>query len=170
MLRQGQTAPEFTLPGAQGDNIDTHGLAEYTDNGWTTVLAFYPLDFHPDCTDRLCALRDVDWLTVEDSVAVLGIGADGVYSHQRFAAENRIDFPLLSDADGRVAAAYGVGTDTFDGHRGVPKTALFVVDPYRVVQYAWNADGPDDSPDIDAARKATNCRDGSCARPDDTPG
>jgi peroxiredoxin len=131
MLRTGQTAPGFTLPGAAGDAIDDHALAEYVDNGWHVVLVFYPFDFHPACVSRMCAVRDADWLTLLDDTAVLGVGADSVYAHQRFAREYDIGFPLLSDADGRVAEAYGVLEEAFEGHRAVPGMALFVVDPDR---------------------------------------
>ncbi|WP_152043252.1 redoxin domain-containing protein [Salinigranum salinum] len=60
MLRVGQTAPGFTLPGAAGDNVDEHALAEYVDNGWHVVLVFYPFDFHPACVSQWCTIRDAD--------------------------------------------------------------------------------------------------------------
>lgn len=42
MLRVGQQAPDFTLPGVVGGRIDAHGLSEYTENGWAVVVVFYP--------------------------------------------------------------------------------------------------------------------------------
>jgi peroxiredoxin len=167
MLRIGQTAPDFTLPGAAGDNVDDHALAEYVDNGWHVVLVFYPFDFHPACASQLCTVRDADWLTLLDGTAVLGVGADSVYAHQRFAREHAIDFPLLSDSDGRVAAAYGVCEPEFEGHRAVPGMALFVVDPDRRIQFAWQGDTAEAEPDFDAVEKATRCRGDACATPDD---
>lgn len=41
MLRTGQRAPTFELPGAGGGRMDTHALAEYADNGWAVVLVSY---------------------------------------------------------------------------------------------------------------------------------
>ncbi len=162
MLRIGQQAPDFTLPGAAAGSIDTHGLSEYTERGWTVVLVFYPFDFHPACTDQWCSLRDADWLTVLDDVVVLGVGSDGSYAHREYAVQNNIQFPLLSDTDGQVSQAYGVLTEEFEGHRDVPKRATFVVDPDRVIQFAWAARGPEEQPDLDALQKATNCRDDEC--------
>jgi len=162
MLRVGQEAPDFTLPGATGGTIDTHTLSEYTEREWAVVVVFYPFDFHPACTDQWCSLRDADWLTLLDDVVVLGVGADGAYSHREYAAKHNIGFPLLSDTDGGVSEAYGVVSEEFEGHRGIPERATFVVDPDRVVQFAWSADGPQDQPDMDDLRKATNCRDGQC--------
>lgn len=61
MIRVGQRAPNSILPGAAAGTIETHGISEYTDRGWAVVLVFYPLDFHPACTDQWCSLRDADW-------------------------------------------------------------------------------------------------------------
>ena len=163
MIRIGQEAPDFTLPGAAAGTIETHGLSEYTDRGWAVVLVFYPFDFHPACTEQWCSLRDADWLTLLDDVVVLGIGADGAYSHREYATKNNIQFPLLSDTDGQVSRAYGVLAEEFEGHRDVPERATFVVGPHRIVQYAWSARSPEEQPDLEALRKATNCRDNPCA-------
>jgi peroxiredoxin len=161
MLRTGQEAPPFTLVGAAGDNVAEHSLDEYLDAGWTVVLVFYPFDFHPACIDRLCTLRDADWLTVLEDVAVLGVGTDGAYSHRRFGAAYDLQFPLLSDADGHVAAAYGARHDELEGHRGVARSALFVVDPGGTVRYAWAAADPGDAPDFDAVERAARSADGA---------
>ncbi|WP_372912669.1 redoxin domain-containing protein [Salinigranum sp.] len=120
MLETGQTAPDFRLPGTAGADIDDHTLSEYVDRGWSVVLVFYPFDFHPACVSQWCTLRDADWLTVLDDTVVVGVGADSVYAHRQFAREYNVDFPLLSDSDGRVAEAYGVPRT---GVRGPPPGA-----------------------------------------------
>lgn len=129
MLQTGQQAPTFELPGAGGGRIDTHGLTEYTDNGWAVVVVFYPFDFHPTCTSQMCTLRDSEALSLLENTVVLGVSTDGAYSHRAFAEQHRIDFPLLSDSDGRVAEAYGVRADEMNDHRGVARSAVFVIDP-----------------------------------------
>lgn len=166
MLQIGQDAPEFELLGATGDNVDTHSLSEYTENGWVVVLAFYPFDFHPACIDQLCALRDAGWLTLVDGTVVLGVGTDSVYSHRAFGMQERIEFPLLCDSDGAVARTYGVFRDEFERHRGVAGPALFVVDPEHTIQYAWRGDDPEERPDMGTVENATNCVDGECSLPD----
>ena len=163
MIRVGQRAPNSILPGAAAGTIETHGISEYTDRGWAVVLVFYPFDFHPACTDQWCSLRDADWLTLLDDVVVLGVGADGAYAHREYADKHNIQFPLLSDTDGQVSQAYGVLTEEFENHRDVPSRATFVVDPDRIVQFAWSARSPDEQPDLDALREATNIRDGARA-------
>ncbi|MFB6111737.1 MAG: redoxin domain-containing protein [Halobacteriaceae archaeon] len=160
MLRVGQDAPEFTLPGAAAGTVDKHSLSEYTDRGWAVILVFYPFDFHPACTDQWCSLRDADWLTLLEDVVVLGIGSDGAYAHREYAQRHNIQFPLLSDTDGQVSRAYGVLAEAFEGHRAVPGRATFVVGPERTVQFAWSAESPDEQPDMEALERATQRRDG----------
>lgn len=167
MLRIGQTAPPFSLPGTAGEDVDDHRLAEYTDNGWGVVLVFYPFDFHPARVSRLCTIRDAGWLTLLDDTVVLGIGADSVHAHRRFAREYTIEFPLLSDTDGRVAEAYGVREDEFEGHRSVPGMALFVVDHGGRIQFAWRGDAADAEPDFDAVENAVRCRGDECDVPEE---
>ena len=91
------------------------------------------------------------------------MGSDGAYAHREYATKHNIQFPLLSDTDGQVSQAYGVLTEEFEGHRDVPSRATFVVDADRVVQFAWSARSPDEQPDLDGLRKATNCRNDECA-------
>jgi peroxiredoxin len=159
MLRVGQDAPDFTLPGSAAGTVDTHGLSEYTDRGWSVVLVFYPFDFHPACTDQWCSLRDADWLTLLEDVVVLDVGSDAVYAHREYADEHNIQFPLLSDTDGRVSRAYDVLAEEFEEHRDVPGRATYVIDPDHVVRFAWSATSPDEQPDLDALREATNVGD-----------
>jgi peroxiredoxin len=99
---------------------------------------------------------------------VLGIGADSVHAHRRFAREYNVDFPLLSDTDGTVAAAYGVLEDEFEGHRDVPGMALFVVDPGGRIQFAWRGDDADADLDFDTVEKAARCRGDECDVPDES--
>ncbi|VTT86385.1 Alkyl hydroperoxide reductase subunit C-like protein [Halorubrum sp. DM2] len=166
MLQTGQTAPTFELPGAGGGRIDTHALTEYTDNGWAVVAVFYPFDFHPVCTTQMCTLRDSETLSLLENTVVLGISTDGVYSHRAFAKKHRIDFPLLADSDGRAAEAYGVRVDEIEDHRGVARSAVFVIDPDRTVQYAWRSEEPDDEADLEAVERAARCHGDECALPD----
>ncbi len=166
MLQTGQRAPTFELPGAGGGRIDTHSLTEYTDNGWAVVVVFYPFDFHPVCTTRMCTLRDSETLSLLENTVVLGISTDGAFSHRTFAEKHRIDFPLLSDSGGRVAEAYGVRADELDDHRGVARSAVFVIDPDREIQYAWRSEETADEPDLSAVERAAHCHGDECELPD----
>ncbi|MEF8785506.1 MAG: redoxin domain-containing protein [Haloarculaceae archaeon] len=167
MLQIGQNAPDFELPGVVGGNIDTHALTEYTDNGWAVVVVFYPFDFHPVCTTQMCTLRDSETLSMVENTVVLGVSTDSVYSHRSFGEEYRIDFPLLSDSDGTVAEAYGIQVDEIDNHREVARSAVFVIDPGRQIQYTWQSEADDDEPDLGAIERATNCHGDTCEIPEE---
>jgi peroxiredoxin len=152
MIQTGSVAPDFDLAGADAGSIDRHSLADYVDRGWTTVLVFYPFDFHPGCVAQWCALRDTEWLTLVEDVVVLGVGSDSAYSHRAFAEEYDLQFPLLADYDGSVSAAYGALLAEFDGHPRVPGPAMVVVAPDRTVSYVWSGNDFANAPDPETLR------------------
>lgn len=153
MLSEGTEAPSFALPGYHDGTVEEFALADYVGED-VVVLAFYPMDFSPTCTEELCSLRDIDLLTLMDDVTILGISGDSVHSHRAFAEENALEFPLLSDSLGAVAAEYGVRHEELDGHLQVPMRALFVVDERGRIAYAWRTEDPTVQPDMDALRDA----------------
>lgn len=167
MLAVGDTAPEFELPGAAAGRIDTHSLSEYTEHDWAVVLVFYPFDFHPSCTTRMCLLRDAEGLSLTENTVILGVSTDSAFSHRAFSEQHRIDFPLLSDREARVAAAYDVRVEEIQEHPSVARSALFVVDPDRQIQYAWQSESVDDTPDLSVVNRATDCHGDRCSLPED---
>ena len=102
-LKVGDPAPEFEAASDDGSTIRLRDL-----RGKKIVLYFYPKDDTPGCTKEACAFRDgIDALTDKGAV-VLGVSIDSAASHQRFREKYRLNFPLLSDPDRRIAEAYGV--------------------------------------------------------------
>lgn len=121
----------------------THTAIEYTENGWAVVV-FYPFDFHPGCTTQMCTLRDSETLSMAENTVVLGIATDSAYGHRAFSDDHRLGYPLLSDSGGQVARAYGVLVDEIGGYQGVARSAVYVIDPDREIQYAWQSETADD--------------------------
>lgn len=142
-------APGFTLPGTDGDVIETYDLSTFTTAG-ATILIFYPFDFSPICTKELCEFRDAEWLTFTPDVDVLGISTDSAYAHQRFSQENDLNFPLLSDTSGTVIDEYGVRYDEWEGHREVSKRALMILDDDQRIRYRWETEDANDNPPLAA--------------------
>jgi thioredoxin-dependent peroxiredoxin len=99
---EGSAAPYFELQDQHGK---VHRLTDYA--GRWLVLYFYPRDDTPGCTEQACRLRDDIGVLGDLDAAVAGVSVDDVASHAAFAEKYRLPFPLLADADGRVAAAYG---------------------------------------------------------------
>src|SRR3990167_7705961 len=96
-------APEFTLKDQNGYE---HGLKQY--QGEFIVLYFYPKDDTPGCTTEACSFRDELNNLKEHHVQVLGVSADTIESHKKFADKFKLNFPLLADMDKKVVNAYGV--------------------------------------------------------------
>jgi peroxiredoxin len=152
MLEDGAEVPRFRLPGTHDGEVDQFALKEYVGDA-VVVLCFYQADFGPHCSPRDCWLQELDLLALQRNVTVLGVGPDTAYSHRAFADRANLDMPLLADTAGTAAEAFGV-LDEFEGHRRVPRRAVFVVDDRGVVRYAWEAGERDERPDVDAVREA----------------
>lgn len=125
----GDVAPEFTLPGTGARN---YSLSQF--RGSPVVLVFYPGDNTPVCTKQLCTYNDELSQFAGLSAQVLGISAQDVASHEKFAAKHGFQFPLLADVDKAVHRAYGVL-----GLMEMPRRSVFVVDGAGVIRYAHRA-------------------------------
>jgi peroxiredoxin Q/BCP len=125
----GDKAPQFTLQATGGAEI---ALSDFA--GRAVVLVFYPGDDTPVCTKQLNSYND-DLAEFEALDAqVLGISAQSVASHEKFAGKHGFKFPLLSDPDKTVAGLYGTL-----GPLGFPRRSVFIVDADGVVRYAHRA-------------------------------
>lgn len=153
MLSYQKTAPDFTLPGTEGDQIEKYNLQSHTEEG-AVVLVFYPFDFSPVCSEVLCAFRDAEFLTFSENIDVFGVSLDSCYSHQRFIEEYDLSFPLLSDTVGHVTEQYGLAYDEWEYHQGVPKRALVVIDDTNTVRYTWKTEDAYESPTLDDLQDA----------------
>ncbi len=103
MLKIGQKAPDFSLPSADGKPTRLMDL-----RGKKVVLYFYPKDNTPGCTKEACAFNDGLSDLTKLGAVVLGVSADSVESHTKFAGKYKLKFPLLSDEAKEVIDAYGV--------------------------------------------------------------
>jgi Peroxiredoxin len=66
-----------------------------------------------------------------ENTEVLGISANMPFSQKAFADFAKINYPLLSDRDGKVMQAFGV----YDEPRRIAKRAYVIIDKDGVVQY-----------------------------------
>jgi peroxiredoxin Q/BCP len=101
-LAPGDEAPDFTLPDADGNKVT---LSSY--RGQRVIIYFYPAAMTPGCTKQACDFRDSLSSLAAAGLAVIGISPDGPAKLARFRDKEGLNFPLLSDADRSVLAAYG---------------------------------------------------------------
>ena len=102
MLEAGASAPDFTLPDEDGNEVTLSEL-----RGQTVVLYFYPRADTPGCTTQACGIRDRGADYAAAGARVLGVSPDEVAAVKKFAGKFDLDFTLLADADHAVADAYG---------------------------------------------------------------
>jgi peroxiredoxin Q/BCP len=126
VIRAGETAPDFTLPGTGGKD---YALSSY--RGQNVVLAFYPGDDTTVCTRQLNTYNDSLASFAGLDAQLLGISPQGIQSHEAFAAKHGLAFPLLADEDKAVGGSYGIL-----GPLGFYRRSVFVVGPDGVVRYA----------------------------------
>mgnify|MGYP001072991963 CR=1 FL=1 len=133
-LHVGDKAPEFALPSSAGGEVSLAGL-----RGKKVVLYFYPKDNTPGCIKEACGFRDADAELNEAGLVVLGVSADSIESHDKFAAKFGLDFPLLSDAEKIVSIAYGAwGEKNVYGKKTIGmKRMTFLIDEEGRLARVW---------------------------------
>jgi len=99
----GKAVKDFSLPSTGGG---TFRLSEQ--RGKKLVLYFYPKDNTPGCTVEGTAFRDRYKEFAKAGAEVVGVSRDSVKSHEGFKAKMKFPFALLSDADERLCAQFGV--------------------------------------------------------------
>ena len=132
-LEAGSLAPDFTLPDKDGK---AHSLSNY--RGQKVILYFYPAASTPGCTTQSCDFRDNMASLQAAGYVVLGLSKDKLPALQKFAENENLGFPLLSDEDLTVHNAYGAfGEKSMYGKTvmGVIRST-FVVDENGVLAHA----------------------------------
>ena len=101
-LVENSPAPEFTLADKDGNTVS---LSDF--RGKKVILYFYPAASTPGCTTQACDFRDNMVSLQSAGYVVLGVSKDKGAALQKFATEENLSFPLLSDPDLAVHNAYG---------------------------------------------------------------
>jgi peroxiredoxin len=135
MIEPGAPAPDFTLRDQDGDEVSLGDL-----KGQTVVLAFYPLDFSPVCTDQLNVYQEVLPELERRGVRMYGVSVDSAFCHKAFQDHLGISIPLLSDFEpkGEVARRYGV----YNEERGLNQRALVMIGADGLVEWAHLSPSP----------------------------
>src|SRR6266513_386338 len=129
-LPPGTEAPEFRLPSTPDQTVS---LNEF--RGRPVILAFYPEDWSPVCSDQLALYQELLPEFQKFNAELLGISVDGIWSHLAFSKDRNLHFPLLSDFEpkGAVAKKYGA----YRRHDGMAERALFVIDGNGIIDWSY---------------------------------
>ena len=132
MVEVGQVATGFTLPADDGSRVSLQDF-----RGKKVVLYFYPKDDTPGCTKEACSFRDNLGRVTTKGAVVLGVSRDDEDSHVKFKEKYHLNFPLLSDTDGRVTEAYGVWQEkNLYGRKsmGIVRTTFLIDEKGRIAK------------------------------------
>ncbi|GID32951.1 peroxiredoxin [Paractinoplanes brasiliensis] len=126
----GAPAPDFALKDQNNQPVrlaDFHGRK-------AVLLVFYPFTFTGTCQGELAEIRDRLPDYQNDTVQVLAVSVDSVYSHKVWAMQEGFDFPLLADfwPHGAVAQSYGV----FNSGGGMANRGTFLIDSAGIIRFA----------------------------------
>ena len=129
MLEQGIPAPDFELYSTPDQKLRLSELF-----GKKIILAFYPSDFSPVCSDELSVYNETLKIFSRHNAQLIGISVDSKWCHLAFSQSRKFHFPLLADFEpkGAVSKLYEV----YDEKEGESRRALYVLDEKGIIR--WN--------------------------------
>ncbi|HZK62491.1 MAG TPA: redoxin domain-containing protein [Puia sp.] len=130
ILQKGERAPEFELNATPDQKLK---LSDF--RGRRVILAFYPADWSPVCSDQMALYNETLRLFHKANAVIMGISVDSKWCHMAFAQDRKIHFPLLADFEpkGKVSKAYGA----YSEEEGESHRALFVIDEHGVIHWSY---------------------------------
>ena len=99
----GDKFPENLGVGTEGKEIK---LSDFPDKKF--IIYFYPKDNTSGCTMEAISLRDNYTTFLQMGYQIIGVSKDSVASHKKFAENNDLKFPLVSDTEGKLCELAGV--------------------------------------------------------------
>ncbi len=128
-LKVGDKAPLFEAEIYGGETIS---LSEIIAAGGVAIC-FYPRNNTPGCTREACSIRDNESMIRERGLSVIGVSTDSVKSHEGFRDKQNLNYPLVSDNDGKIINLYGVVSPA-----GTARRVTFLVDSDGNIRHIWN--------------------------------
>jgi peroxiredoxin Q/BCP len=134
-VEAGNKAPDFAAVTDGGKKLKLSEL-----RGKPVVLYFYPKDDTSGCTAEACGFRDQlpDFTKVK--AHVIGVSKDSVERHDKFKKKYALNFPLVSDEDGKICENYGTWVEkSLYGRKymGIER-ATFLIDKAGAVARVWH--------------------------------
>lgn len=130
ILQKGIPAPNFELNATPDQKLK---LTDF--RGKRVILAFYPADWSPVCSDQMSLYNEMLKYFHKYNAEIMGISVDSKWCHMAFEQNRKIHFPLLADFEpkGKISKAYGA----FNESEGESRRALFVIDEKGIIQWSY---------------------------------
>ena len=132
-LRLGDTAPDFTQESTEG----TIRFHEWAGKSWV-VLFSHPADFTPVCTTELGRTAALGSEFAKRGAKAIAVSVDPVDSHHGWIADINetqnctVNFPILADADKKVATLYDMIHPNSLANATV--RSVFIIDPNKAIR------------------------------------
>src|SRR6478672_6163431 len=129
LLQKGTPAPDFELYATPDQKLKLSEL-----RGKKIILAFYPADWSPVCSDQMALYNETLKIFARYNAQPVGISVDSKWCHLAFSENRKLHFPLLADFEpkGAVSRLYEV----YDEKEGESQRALYVIDEKGIIR--WN--------------------------------
>lgn len=134
-LRLGDSAPDFDVVASNGTRLSLRELRGKKN----VVLYFYPKDFTLVCTRETCGFRDMYGELRDADTEVIGVSFDDNETHEKFAKEYKVPFPLVADVNKDLAKAYGA-LSFFRNLIGRPSRVTFLIDKKGTIRGVYKAE------------------------------
>jgi peroxiredoxin Q/BCP len=137
---EGAVAPAFSMPASGGRTVSSDAL-----KGKPYLLYFYPKADTPGCTKQACGVQEALPQLGKLGLEVIGVSPDPMPPIEKFAAKYKLTFPLASDADQKVATAYGTWVEKSmygKTYMGMERSS-FLVDGSGKVAKVWRKVKPE---------------------------
>ena len=130
ILEKGTQAPDFELHTTPDQTLKLSEL-----KGKRVILAFYPADWSPVCSDQMALYNETLKFFHRYNAEILGISVDSKWCHLAFSQSRNLHFPLLADFEpkGAVSKSYGAYNEV----EGTSRRALFVIDENGIIQWSY---------------------------------
>ncbi len=138
---EGAPAPAFSMPASGGRTVSSAAL-----KGKPFLLYFYPKADTPGCTKQACGVQEALPQLGKLGLEIIGVSPDPLPPIEKFAAKYKLTFPLASDADQKVAAAYGTWVEKSmygKTYMGMERSS-FLVDGQGKVVKVWRKVKPEE--------------------------
>jgi peroxiredoxin len=135
VIEVGEKAPDFSLPNHKGEQVS---LSDF--GGRLLMLAFYPNDFSPVCSDQLSIYQEVKPELDAAGLELVGVSVDHSWAHRAFRKQLGLDFTLLADfhPKGEVTRSYGAYLDDY----GTGNRSLVLIDGEGAVRWVHESPTP----------------------------
>lgn len=130
ILQKGTPAPDFQLNCTPDQTLKLSDL-----RGKKVILAFYPADWSPVCSDEMSLYNETRKMFEKYNAEVVGISVDSKWCHLAFSKSKNIHFPLLADFQpkGQVSKEYGA----YNEEKGTSLRALFIIDENGTIAWSY---------------------------------